>query len=67
MLVSPVLMLPEIRLPAPAKGVPGLLVSVPPIVLVRYGELALKCLALANCGSAQMLPTPLVGSGMVQQ
>src|SRR4030095_4263001 len=33
----------------------------------RQGELALKCETPDSCGSEEMLPTPLVGSGVVQQ
>jgi hypothetical protein len=33
----------------------------------RHGDITLKCEALASCGSAEMFPNPLAGSGVVQQ
>src|ERR1041384_3244490 len=49
---------------SPSMSFPFALAALP---APRHGEAVLKCEALASCGSREILPTPLVGNGVVQQ
>ena len=49
---------------SPSMSVPLAYLALP---APMQGDSALRCDVLASCGSALMLPTPLVGMGVVQQ